>query len=335
MANSSMLVLPTTTAPASRETVDHGGVVGRSPTLEDAGRAGGGDAPGAEVVLQGHRHPGQRPGVLAAGHRPVHLGRLGPGPASAGDQVEGVDLPVARLRWRPGAPPARRGPSGPPSGRRWPGRPTGRGALTAPRRGCGAPGTGGPPPRAPGPAPRPGRGTGCTSSGRSTLVTAMAWAVGATPARSSDATSAAWSSTSASWPVNRSSSSSVSSSRARRGHVGHVGPGEPVGRPSVRYRHHAARRPGRPAPCRRTPPPAPRSGARPSPGWPRGSCARGRPARGDRRPTPAGRRRRPVDHVVLAAARATGSDSGSPPDRAPTPSAPSNKERTAASGVPG
>ena len=46
-------------------------------------------------------------------------------------------------------------------------------------------------------------------------MTAMAWAVGATPARSREATSAAWSSTSASCPVKRSSSSSVRWRRAR------------------------------------------------------------------------------------------------------------------------
>ena len=55
----------------------HRGVVGGTPSLQDPRGAGGGHAPGAQVVLQGHRHAGQRSRVVAVGHRPVDGGGLG------------------------------------------------------------------------------------------------------------------------------------------------------------------------------------------------------------------------------------------------------------------
>ena len=78
------------------EALHDGGVVGREPAVEDLRRAGGGDAPGAEVVLEGDRHPGERPGVVAGGHRAVDLLGRGAG-LGGGDQVEGVDLQLGGL----------------------------------------------------------------------------------------------------------------------------------------------------------------------------------------------------------------------------------------------
>ena len=104
MANSSRLVLPTTTAPAAGQPLHHGGVVGRAPALEDPRRAGGGHAPGAEVVLEGHRHPGQRARV--ARRRPPSASTASA--AGAGlvgqHQVEGVDARPRGPRWRRGGP---------------------------------------------------------------------------------------------------------------------------------------------------------------------------------------------------------------------------------------
>ena len=58
-----------------RQPADDRGVVGRHPAFEDPRRAGGGYPPGAQQVLQRHRYPGQRPGVLAGGDLAVDLGR--------------------------------------------------------------------------------------------------------------------------------------------------------------------------------------------------------------------------------------------------------------------
>ena len=49
------------------EPLDDGGVVGRAPAVEDPRRAGGRHAPGAHIVLERYRHPGERPGGLAGG----------------------------------------------------------------------------------------------------------------------------------------------------------------------------------------------------------------------------------------------------------------------------
>ena len=65
MANSSRFVLPTAIGAGGGQPLDDGGVVGRPPALEDLRRAGGGDAGGAEVVLERDRHAGERARVLA------------------------------------------------------------------------------------------------------------------------------------------------------------------------------------------------------------------------------------------------------------------------------
>ena len=79
MANSSRFVLPIAIGAGGGQPLDDGGVVRRLPALEDLRRAGGGHAGGAEVVLQGDRHAGQRAGVLARRHRGVD--RVGRGRA--------------------------------------------------------------------------------------------------------------------------------------------------------------------------------------------------------------------------------------------------------------
>ena len=79
IANSSRFVLPTMTAPAAFEPGDDGGVVGRLPALEDLRRAGRRDAPGAHVVLERDRHPGERPGIATGGDGGVDLGGGGAG----------------------------------------------------------------------------------------------------------------------------------------------------------------------------------------------------------------------------------------------------------------
>jgi hypothetical protein len=71
-----------------------GGVVRRAPALEDPRRARGRDAPGAEVVLEGDRHAGERAHGLPGGHGPVD--RRGGGPGLVGQhEVEGVDVALA------------------------------------------------------------------------------------------------------------------------------------------------------------------------------------------------------------------------------------------------
>ncbi len=63
MANSSMLVLPIMTAPASAQAACDGGVIGRGEVVQHARAATGLHTPGAEDVLVGERNAGQRPGV--------------------------------------------------------------------------------------------------------------------------------------------------------------------------------------------------------------------------------------------------------------------------------
>ena len=89
-------------------------------------------------------------------------------------------------------------------------------ALTAPPRGWAAPGTGRPRPPAPAPAPRRGRGRATSSSGAARSAAGTGGRSAARRRRRGPRRRAAWSSTAASWPVNVSSSSSVSSSRASR-----------------------------------------------------------------------------------------------------------------------
>ena len=147
---------------------DDGGVVGRQPALEDARRAGGRDPPGAEVVLHGHGHAGQRARVPAVGHRGVDGGRLGPGHLG-GDEGEGMERSVVRgdggqglfdhvgRRPLPAADgvgqAARRSRRGHGAHRK--GRP-----VTAPPRGRAGPGTGGPRRRGRRRGPRRDRGSG-------------------------------------------------------------------------------------------------------------------------------------------------------------------------------
>ena len=88
--------------------------------------------------------------------------------------------------------------------------------IRAPRRGSAAPGSGRPRPAARRRAPPRCRPSRLTTSGRSTFFSGYGCEVGATSSRSRASTSAAWSRTAASCPVKVSSSSSVSSSRARR-----------------------------------------------------------------------------------------------------------------------
>src|SRR5690606_31582230 len=104
--------------PGRDQPLDDGGVVGRPPALEDARRAGGGHAPGAQVVLERDRHAGQRARVLAGGDALVD-GERGLAGLVGGDEVEGVELAVAGgdgrevllddLDGRPGAGPDGRG----------------------------------------------------------------------------------------------------------------------------------------------------------------------------------------------------------------------------------
>ena len=72
MANSSMLVLPTMTAPAVAQAGDDGGVIGRHEALQNARAAGGAHALGAQDVLDGHGNAGER-AALAGGQHGVGL----------------------------------------------------------------------------------------------------------------------------------------------------------------------------------------------------------------------------------------------------------------------
>ena len=194
--------------------LDDGGVVRRPPALEDLRRARRRDAPRAQVVLQRDGHAGERAGVVARGDPRVD--RRGGGPGLVGeDEVEGVELGLARVdaaevlaRRTSAAVVRRRRATAAAISMRAP--------SVAPARGSAARGSGRPRPRARRRAPRRGRGTGRTTSARSTLTSGYGWVIGATSSRSRASMSAKWSSIPASWPVNRSSSSAVRSSRASR-----------------------------------------------------------------------------------------------------------------------
>ena len=103
-----------TMAPAAGQPLDDGGVVGRAPALEDPRRAGGGDAPGAEVVLERDRHAGQR----ARRRSPAATRRSSASAAAAGlvgqHQVEGVERRARPRRCGPGGRRRPRAPSGRP-----------------------------------------------------------------------------------------------------------------------------------------------------------------------------------------------------------------------------
>ena len=102
MANSSMLVLPSITAPARLQLRDHRGVVGRDEVVEHARAAGGAHTRGAEDVLVRDRHAGEGPAVSGR-ERPV--GRRGIAQrllARHGD--EGIERPAGCARCAPGTP---------------------------------------------------------------------------------------------------------------------------------------------------------------------------------------------------------------------------------------
>src|ERR1035437_2347126 len=84
MANSSILVLPTMTAPASPNRVTTvASYGGRQPSrIRDE-----------QVVLQRHRHPGQQARVLPRRHQLVDNGRLRTS-GITGNEVERVDLAI-------------------------------------------------------------------------------------------------------------------------------------------------------------------------------------------------------------------------------------------------
>ena len=239
MANSSMFVLPSAIAPARAQRLDDGGVVGRAPALEDLRAARGRDAPRAQVVLQRDGHAGQRAGVAPCGHGGVDRVGLRPG-LVAEDGEERVELAVA----------------GRHRGQRLLHHLTGR---SLPDRTCDAASASAAVPACPrhGASP-PIRGTrkrwsstagaaastssrsrlGRGSSGRSTFSSAMGWDDGSRWARSSAATSAAWSSTVRSCAVKSSTSSSLRSSRARcatwttSSRLSVTGAGVPLARPA-------------------------------------------------------------------------------------------------------
>ena len=289
MANSSMLVLPTTTAPAARQPVDHGGVVGGAPALEDARRAGGGHPPGAEVVLQRDRHAGQRARVLARGHPARRRRRPAARAWSAVTRLKawtcllaGLDGGQVLLEHVDGRRLARAGPARPARRR------AGRGHGASPED-AGHPEAVVLDRRAPGPSTSSRSRQGRTSSGRSTLVSGQGVGGRLHPGQVERGHVGGVVEHLGQLPGEQVELLLGQLEAGQGGHVGHVGAGEAVrARPSG---GGGAR--GRPGPRRRTRPPAPRSGRRRSRGWPRGSCARGRPARPGRRPPPRGRRPTP------------------------------------------
>ena len=182
--------------PGRPQALDHGGVVGGAPALEDPRRAGRRDAPGAQVVLQGDRHAGQRPGVTAGGD----LASTASAAARASSPSTVTKAPTtsspAAMASRASSTTARalrsplrtarrsRGRRLRPRGRAHGASPTMRGTRKRSSSTAGA---------AASTSSRSRLGRG--SSGRSTLLTGSGWLVGATPSSSRAATSAAWAST--------------------------------------------------------------------------------------------------------------------------------------------
>ena len=178
MANSSRLVLPIDDGAGGGEPLDDGGVVGRPPALEDLRRAGRGDAPGAEVVLEGDRHAGQRARVVAR-RRPCASTASAAARASSASTRLKAWISPSRASMR-GEVLARRTSSGRAlAGADGGGDARARRRVTAPR-----PRIGGHPEaavlgrRGLRPAPRRGRGTAPTTSARSTLASGYGWVIG-------------------------------------------------------------------------------------------------------------------------------------------------------------
>ena len=119
MANSSMFVLPNATAPAASQELDDGGVVGRPPSLEDpraAGRRRCRGCTGCPSAPPAPRPAGPGPGPAPPRRRPRR-----PGPAPRRRGPRGTRGTRRCRRRPPPAPPRRpRGPSAPRSGRRPP-----------------------------------------------------------------------------------------------------------------------------------------------------------------------------------------------------------------------
>ena len=110
IANSSRLVLPTSDRAGAAEPAHDRRVVGRQPALEDPRRARRRDPLGAEVVLQGDRHAGERAGV-AARAAPVRSTASAAAMASLGRHVvEAVQVALELID-------ALRAPSRGPTGR--------------------------------------------------------------------------------------------------------------------------------------------------------------------------------------------------------------------------
>ena len=189
MANSSMLVLPRITRPASRSLRDDGRVVRRHPPAQDPAAAGRGQAPGHHHVLDGDRarrrarQPAPR-GRGAASTRAASASARSPatcrkawtpcrGPPRlvtvAVDDGDAVEVRARHLDGRHLAGTERAGEFGG-------GAPREIGARVghvSPPRGCAAPGTAARPPRARPRAPPRGVRLGRGSSGRVTFVSGI------------------------------------------------------------------------------------------------------------------------------------------------------------------
>src|SRR5690606_13143403 len=168
-------------------------------------------AGGAEVVLQRHGDAGQRAGVAPRRHDGVDLVGAGEG-LLGGDEVEGVDLPVAGLDGGEVLLDDSAGGAGAAA--------DGGGDLDGGAHGA-SPSTGGTrnmPSSTAGAASSTASRTPASraTSGRITLARGNGWAVGGTSSSSRASTSAACSRIAASCGVNVSSCSSESSRRASR-----------------------------------------------------------------------------------------------------------------------
>ena len=205
-------------SPAARSRRGHGGVVRRPPALQDPRAAGGGHVRGGEHVLERERDAGQRRRGRAAGvaarRPPARRTAARPRRRRAGRRARSR----RRRRSGPGAParPRRRRPRR--SGSSRPARPrcSRMSSVMPPPPGSAAPGTARPrrPARRPAPAPavRPGR----RSSARNTFCSGTACEVGGISSAATSPTRATAPRMTSSWPANRSSSRSVTASRASR-----------------------------------------------------------------------------------------------------------------------